>query len=94
MWLAAFLAFLAGVFGANGVPHFVSGITRGSYPCLFGNSAILNLIAGWLSFVVATLFAHQTLFAQYPVVSLVCGAIGVLLMGLFHAAGLAFGRKA
>ncbi|AZO00229.1 hypothetical protein EJ066_25630 [Mesorhizobium sp. M9A.F.Ca.ET.002.03.1.2] len=93
MWLTAFLAFFAGVFGANGVPHFVSGITKGSYPCLFGNSAIPNLIAGWASFVVATLFVYATDFAQYPAVSLVSGAIGVLLMGLFHAAGLAFGRK-
>jgi hypothetical protein len=94
MWLAVFLAFFAGVFGANGVPHFVSGITKGSYPCLFGNAAVPNLIAGWVSFVIATLFAYETNFTQYPVVSLVSGAIGVLLMGLFHAAGLAFGRKA
>ncbi|MER8610121.1 hypothetical protein [Mesorhizobium sp. M0435] len=51
-----------------------------------------NLIAGWASFVVA-LFAYGANFAQYPIVSLVSGAIGVLLMGLFHAAGLAFGQK-
>ena len=92
MW-AALLAFLAGAFGANGVPHFVSGITKGSYPCVFGNSAIPNLIAGWASFVLATLFAYETDFAHYPIAALVSGAIGVLLMGLFHAAGLAFGRK-
>ncbi|MEZ2333601.1 hypothetical protein AB6802_28100 [Mesorhizobium sp. RCC_202] len=93
MWLTALLAFLAGVFGSNGVPHFVSGITKGSYPCLFGNSAIPNLIAGWTSLVVASLFAYMANFAQYPIISLVSAAIGVLLMGLFHAAGLAFGRK-
>ena len=71
----------------------MSGITGGSYPCIFGNSAVPNLMAGWASFIVATLFAYGTNFAQYPIVSLVFGAIGVLLMGLFHAAGLAFGRK-
>ncbi|RWB55074.1 hypothetical protein [Mesorhizobium sp.] len=93
MWPTALLAFLVGVFGANGVPHFVSGITGGSYPCVFGNSAIPNVIAGWASFVVATLFAYQIDSANHPVVTLVSGFIGALLMGLFHAAGLAFGRK-
>lgn len=93
MWLTAFLVFFAGVFGANGVPHFVSGITGSSYPCLFGNSAVPNLIAGWASFVVATLFAYGADLGPYPATSLTSGAVGILLMGLFHAAGLAFGRK-
>ena len=49
------LGFFAGVFGANGVRHFVDGITKESYPCVFGNSPVPSLIAGWFS---STLFGH------------------------------------
>jgi len=49
------LGFFAGVFGANGVRHFVEGITKESYPCVFGNSPVPSLIAGWFS---STLFGH------------------------------------
>ncbi|MDX8444854.1 hypothetical protein [Mesorhizobium captivum] len=93
MWQAVLFAFLAGIFATNGIPHFVKGITKDSYPCLFGNSSVPNLVAGWLSFVVAILSAYGTNIEQYPLSSLVSGAVGVLLMGLFHAAGLAFGQK-
>jgi len=93
MWQTVILAFLAGVFGANGVPHFVQGITNENYPCLFGNSSIPNLIAGWASLVVAGILAYWANVPQYPAASLVAGAVGALLMGLFHAAGLAFGRE-
>jgi hypothetical protein len=88
----AIFAFLAGLFGANGLPHFVKGITKDSYPCVFGNSAIPNLIAGWASFVVAILFLYWADMGQGPLLSLASGAVGALLIGLFHAAGLAFGR--
>jgi hypothetical protein len=93
MWQTVILAFLAGVFGANGVPHFVKGITNEAYPCVFGNSAIPNLVSGWVSLVVAGVLAYWANVAQYPAASLVAGAVGALLMGLFHSAGLAFGRK-
>lgn len=93
MWQTAILCFLTGLFGANGVPHFVKGITRESYPCVLGNSSVPNLIGGWGSFVIAVLFAHWTSPDQYPVASLIAAAAGVLLIGLFHAAGLAVGRR-
>jgi hypothetical protein len=93
VWEAVFGAFFAGVFGANGVPHFVRGITGNNYPCVLGNSSIPNLIAGWASFVVAALLAYWSDAASYPLPSFIGGALGVLLMGLFHSAGLAFGRK-
>ena len=93
MWQAILFGFLAGVFGANGVPHFVQGITRGSYPCLFGNSAIPNLVAGWMSFVIAALLLAAADTADYPRLVEGSAASGILLMGLFHAAGLAFGRE-
>jgi hypothetical protein len=93
MLVSIVAGFFAGVFAGNGVPHSVQGITRGSYPCLFGNSAIPNLVAGWMSFVVAALLLQVADFDRQSVVVEVSAAIGVLLIGLFHAAGLAFGRK-
>lgn len=91
MWPIA-CTFLAGLFAANGTPHFVKGITAETYPCVLGNSPTPNLIAGWASFVVASIFGYWSDVPRYPVASLVAGAAGLLLMGLFHAAGLAFGR--
>jgi hypothetical protein len=93
MWQTAIVAFLAGVFGANGVPHFVRGITKESYPCVLGNSPIPNLIGGWGSFVVAATFLHWANVREYPLSCQVSAVLGVLLMGLFHAGGGAFGRK-
>jgi hypothetical protein len=93
MWQTTILGFLAGVLGANGVPHFVRGITKESYPCLLGNSPIPNLIGGWGSFVLAAFVLYWTDVGKYPLTSMVSGALGVLLMGLFHAAGGAVGRR-
>lgn len=91
MLVSIIAGFLAGVFIGNGVPHFVQGVTRGTYPCLFGNSSLPNLVAGWASFVVAGVLLHVADFT-YPLVTEISIALGVLLIGLFHAAGLAFGR--
>jgi hypothetical protein len=95
MWQEALLGFFAGAFGANGVPHFVRGITHESYPCMLGNSPIPNLLGGWGSFVIAAvlIYVYANGGPQYPIIALICGGIGVLLMGLFHAAGLAIGGK-
>jgi len=93
MWESVVYVFLSGLFAANGVPHFVRGITHENYPCIFGNSPIPNLLAGSASFGLAFALAYWSHAFQYPLASLISGATGILLMGLFHAAGLAFGRK-
>lgn len=88
------LSFLAGLFGANAVPHFVKGITKESYPCAFGNSPVPNLIAGLVGLVIAVLFVYFTDVHNHSLVLLGAGALGALLIGLFHAKIGAFGRKA
>lgn len=93
MWQAITLGVLAGAFAANGVPHFVKGITGSTYPCVFGNNSIPNVVAGWSSFVVGGLFAYWASMEQHGLVSVTAASFGVLAMSLFHAAGLAFGRK-
>ena len=53
-------SFLAGIFAALGVPHFVRGITGERYTGPLGKpaSATENVILGWVSFVVAVLLLH------------------------------------
>lgn len=93
MIVSALLMFVVGLFGANAVPHFVSGITKSSYPMIFSDRPIPNLVAGWSSFVVAGLVWILARPEAYPLPAFVGCAVGVLLMGLFHAGPGAFGRR-
>ncbi len=86
------LSFLAGVFGGNALPHFVKGIMHESYPNVFGGSPVSNFLAGWFGLVATAgllYFAHP---ASHPFASFAAAAVGVLVMGLFHAGHGAFGR--
>jgi hypothetical protein len=93
MLQSALLSFLAGVLFGNGVPHFVRGITKQNYPCMLGNGPVPNLIAGWLSFVLAGVVARWIDFGAQRDVALMAASLGVLAIGLFHAGIGAFGRK-
>jgi len=76
----------------NGVPHFVKGITEESYPGVFGNSPVPNLIAGGFSFIIAAPFGHFADLQHYALPFQLAGAVGALGFGLIHAAISAFGR--
>lgn len=93
MWQTLLLAFFAGVFGANGIPHFVKGITKEYYPCLLGNTPIPNLLAGWGMFMLAACFLRWGHVQLLSSPAFFAAAAGALLMGLFHAGPGAFGRK-
>jgi hypothetical protein len=84
---------LVGVLFGNGVPHFVRGITKQNYPCMLGNGPVPNLIAGWLSFVLAGVLARWIDFDTQRDILLMAASLGVLAIGLFHAGIGAFGRK-
>lgn len=92
MGQTALLAFLAGLIGANSVPHFVKGITRERHPTVFGDSPVVNLVAGWVGLVLTVLCVQWAQVERSPGWALVTGALGVLVMGLFHARWGAFGR--
>ena len=92
MLLTLILSFLAGLFASNGFPHFVKGITKEEYPCMLGNSPVHNLIGGWMAFVLAALFVNYAHMERFPIASFIASAVGVLLMGLFHAWIGAFGK--
>jgi hypothetical protein len=89
---AIVLGFLAGLLGGTAFPHFVRGITRRTYPSVLGNSPVTNLVAGWFGLVGAALLAYGA--AGRPLWALLSGAIGVLLIGLFHAGPGALPREA
>lgn len=86
------LGFLAGLFLANGIPHFFRGIVNERYPMAFGSGPVANLLAGWSSIVVGVLLLTAADLGAAPVAGGAAIALGVLLMGLFHAAGRAFGK--
>ncbi|WP_426450342.1 hypothetical protein ACP26L_35605 [Paenibacillus sp. S-38] len=87
------LSFLAGVFGANALPHFVKGITKEPFPTPFGSSPVINVVAGWAMFILAGFLGYGAHIGQYPAATLPSIALGVLLMGLFHARIGAFGKR-
>ncbi|WP_223692091.1 hypothetical protein [Leifsonia poae] len=92
MIVSALVMFVVGLFGANGVPHFVKGITRSPYPMIFSNRPVPNLLAGWGSLVVAGLLWMIARPEAHPWPAFAGCALGALAMGLFHAGPGAFGR--
>jgi hypothetical protein len=93
-WYAYVAVFFAGAFGANGVPHFVQGICGNRFQTPFASprgvgesSAIVNVIWGWVNFVIAGVLLHY--FAptviRTPILFGLVGALGALLMALFLA---------
>lgn len=93
MWQTALLTFVAGVLAGNSTPHFVKGITRERYPTVFGASPVVNLLAGWAGAVLALLLIQAAGVNAHATAAAVAGAIGVLVVGLFHAGPGAFGRR-
>jgi len=92
MWQAIVFGFWGGAMGANGYPHFTRGITKERYPSALGNGPVPNLIAGWVLFVIAAVLFYFAHVGRHPEWSVGAAAVGVLLMGLFHAGPGAFGR--
>jgi uncharacterized membrane protein YeaQ/YmgE (transglycosylase-associated protein family) len=93
MWQAIILSFLGGVVGGNAFPHFTRGITKKQYPNRLGNGPITNVVAGWAGLVLAALLLYWARGSQHPAWSFASAALGVLLIGLFHAGPGAFGRS-
>ncbi|SCB56682.1 hypothetical protein GA0061105_101515 [Rhizobium aethiopicum] len=60
-WIAYIAHFIAAAFLANGIPHFVNGVSGRSFRTPFGNrsSPMVNVIWGWANFLFAfLLFAN------------------------------------
>ena len=96
-WLVYLAYFVAGLFLANGVPHFVNGISGNRFqspfakpPAVGESSPLVNVIWGLVNFVIG--------FALVQLGDFTCGfTLDILLVGLgavIAAVGLAwhFGR--
>jgi hypothetical protein len=80
-------SFLAGLFGTNGVPHFVKGVMGQKHQVPFKNgaSAAVNVAWGWFNFVLALLLLHVAHPRAHELRAFACVAIGSLIMGLLLA---------
>jgi hypothetical protein len=87
------LVFFAGVLAANATPHFVKGITKERFPTLLGSGPVVNLICGWAMLTGAVILLLVADPADDPAAAIAAGALGVLVMGVFHAWHGAFGRS-
>lgn len=80
-------SFIAGLFAANGVPHFIKGITGRQHQTPFGkpSSAVVNVLWGWVNFAIAAALLHFS--HPWPHLYRASGlfAIGLLLMALMLA---------
>lgn len=84
MWQLYVYSFVAGLFGANGVPHFIKGITGQKFQTPFGtdSSALLNVVWGWLNFVLAAMLLYFGNIHPHLLRAFSLTAIGALLMAL------------
>ncbi len=87
------LAFLGGLLAGNAIPHFVRGITRQRYPNAWGGGPVPNVVAGWAGLVLSAVALHAAFHGREPLWPFCATALGVLLIGLFHAGPGAFGRR-
>jgi hypothetical protein len=90
--MSLLFAVVAGIFGANAVPHFVSGITQRKFPTPLGPSPVVNLVGGWAMLVIGGIALAGSHPTEHATVVAIGAGIGSLGMGLFHATIGAFGR--
>ena len=93
MTAALLFGFLGGLLAGNAVPHFVRGITKQRYPNLWGGGPLPNVISGWAGLVLAAVLLRNAFDGHPTSWAFGATALGVLLMGLFHAGPGAFGRQ-
>jgi hypothetical protein len=92
-WYGYIAYFFIGVFGANGVPHFVQGICGNRFQTPFasppgkgGSSPTINVIWGWFNFVIAAgLIYFCATLSPVPIGAFVAAALGALLIALWLA---------
>jgi hypothetical protein len=87
MWQLYLFGFLAGMFAANGIPHFVKGGMGQKHQTPFGkgSSALINVCWGWINFVIAAILLHFAHIWAHEYRAVVLFAIGTFVMTLFNA---------
>src|SRR5215467_8064677 len=86
LFVTIILALMAGYWSANGIPHYITGITGQEHPSPLGKSAVVNLLEGWASFLIGGIFWYFTWRQQSnPALAFISAVIGALAINLFHA---------
>jgi hypothetical protein len=87
MWQLYVFSFFAGLFAANGIPHFIKGVMGQKHQTPFGkpSSAVINVCWGWINLVVAAIFLHFSNMNAHDYGAYTLFAVGALLISLFSA---------
>jgi uncharacterized membrane protein len=84
------LSALAGLMGANAVPHFVKGVVGEQFPNVWGNDSLHNAVAGTLGLALAVVIGYCADLRAHPIAALTSLFGGGLLMAVFHGLGGAY----
>jgi sterol desaturase/sphingolipid hydroxylase (fatty acid hydroxylase superfamily) len=88
MWQLYVYSFLAGIVVTLGIPSFIKGLTGDKYKSPLGSTPTLNVVWGWVCFVVAGFLAYDAhpRARHHELRSFGLFALGILLVALFLAA--------
>jgi hypothetical protein len=93
-WYVYLAAFVSGAFAANGIPHIAQGMCGNRFQTPFArplgvgeSSALVNVVWGWLNWLVAAALIHWVWPSEFPAPLELCAlaAVGALAMGLYVA---------
>ncbi|MGW4122806.1 hypothetical protein [Nocardia sp. NPDC004711] len=90
MWYTVLLSVLAGVMGANALPHFIKGLVGEEFPNVLGNSPLRNALAGWLGLIITGLLIYATELPAHPWPAVLGIGAGTFVMAVFHGRGGAY----
>ncbi|MDR0792999.1 MAG: hypothetical protein LBE82_06800 [Chitinophagaceae bacterium] len=95
-WYYYFGGFWAGMFLANFVPHFITGISGNKFPTPFAkppgkglSSPVLNVVWGLLNLVIGFLLFKAAKISIDDTLSLIIFFIGIALMSIFSSINFA-----
>jgi hypothetical protein len=90
VWHTILLSALAGLMGANAVPHFVKGMVGEQFPNVWGNDSLRNAVAGTLGLALAVAICCWADLPAYPIAAVTSLFAGGMLMAVFHGLGGAY----
>lgn len=90
MWHTILLSALAGLMGANAVPHFVKGMVGEQFPNVWGNDSLRNAVAGTLGFALAVTIGYWADLPAHAIGGIAGIFAGGLVMAVFHGLGGAY----
>ncbi|MFI6364739.1 hypothetical protein ACIBG0_18500 [Nocardia sp. NPDC050630] len=90
MWHTILLSALAGLFGANAVPHFVKGMVGEQFPNVWGNDPLRNAVAGTFGLALAAVIGYWADLPAHAYAGIGGALVGAVAMAIFHGRGGAY----